>query len=52
VARQTKTILHGNKLVNNSAKKGKHQLFSNFDKDRIEQFVKNVKHYKIEYLDF
>jgi glutamate racemase len=52
VARQTKTILYDNKLVNNSAKKGKHQLFSNFDKNRIKQFVENDKHCKIEYLDF
>jgi len=52
VARQTKIILHDNKLVNNSAKKGKHLLFSNFDKDSIKQFVEKDKQCKIEYLDF
>jgi len=51
VARQTKTILLKNKLVNNTKQKGKHQLFSNLDKTIIKPFI-DIENTTIDYLEF
>jgi len=51
VAKQTKTILKQNKLLNTLDKLGNHQLFSNLDEKKIKAFV-NEKNTSIDYLEF
>ena len=51
VAKQTKTILKQNKLLNTLGKLGNHQLFSNLDEKKIKAFV-NEKNTSIDYLEF
>jgi glutamate racemase len=52
VAKQTKSILIKNKLLNNSNKKANHKLYSNLNPEIIEQILKTPNNYLIDHLDF
>ena len=51
VAKQTKAILLKNKLLNSKTTLGKHQLYSNLNKNSINLFV-NEQNTTIKFLDF
>ena len=52
VAKQTKYILEKNELLNLSAKKGEHQLFSNLDETIINQFISKKEQCQVNFLNF
>ncbi|WP_047247577.1 glutamate racemase [Maribacter thermophilus] len=53
VARQTKTILEKESILNNVSLNGKHQFFTNAEQEILQRFVENVTEYvRVDYLDF